>query len=70
MQENILGRKGINDTVRAEALAAVAAARQVDRVALLLTTIDSPAEIDVKSVGRLLLAQPAAREGWRGSGRR
>jgi azurin/glucose/arabinose dehydrogenase len=60
VQENILGRKGINDTVRAEALAAVAAARQVDRVALLLTTIDSPAEIDVKSVGRLLLAQPAA----------
>ena len=60
VQENILGRKGINDTVRAEALAAVAAARQVNRVALLLTTIDSPAEIDVKSVGRLLLAQPAA----------
>ncbi len=58
VQENILGRKGVSDLVRAEALAAIATARQISRVNLLLATIESPAEIDVKSVGRLLLAQP------------
>ncbi|MBI5692356.1 MAG: HEAT repeat domain-containing protein [Verrucomicrobia bacterium] len=58
--ENILGRAGVSDAVRAEALAALAKARNSDPVALLLTVIDSPAEIDVKGVGRLLLSQPPA----------
>ena len=58
--ENILGRSGVSDAVRAEALAALARQRNTTPVALLLATIESPAEIDVKGVGRLLLAQPAA----------
>ncbi len=57
VSENILGRAGVNDTVRAEALSALAKAKNSAPVALLLQTIDSPAEIDVKGVGRLLLAQ-------------
>ena len=44
----------------AESLAALAETRRTTRVELLLATIDSPAEVDVKAVGRLLLAQPAA----------
>jgi glucose/arabinose dehydrogenase/azurin/lysophospholipase L1-like esterase len=60
VEENILGRKGVPDAARAEALDALAKVRKTTRVELLLTTIDSPAEIDVKAVGRLLLAQPAA----------
>ncbi len=57
VQENILGRSGVSDTVRAEALAGLALARKVAPVELLLTTIDSPAEVDWRNVGRLLVAQ-------------
>ncbi len=57
--ENLLGRAGVPATVRAEALASLVSARGVAPVSLLLQTIDSPAEIDVPAVGRLLLAQPA-----------
>ncbi len=57
VSENILGRSGITDTVRLEALATLATARHAPPVELLLQSIDSPAEIDVKGVGRLLLAQ-------------
>ena len=60
VQENILGRSGVTDAVRAEALAGLAKARKVTPVELLLTTIDSPGEVDWKNVGRLLLMQPAA----------
>ena len=58
--EAILARKGVPDVARAEALAGLAAARKTAPVELLLAIIDSPAEVDVKAVGRLLLAQPAA----------
>lgn len=60
VQENILGRSGVTDGVRAEALDGLAKARKVTAVELLLTTIDSPGEVDWKNVGRLLLMQPAA----------
>ncbi|WP_414664033.1 PVC-type heme-binding CxxCH protein [Horticoccus sp. 23ND18S-11] len=60
VSENILGRRGVNDAVRAEALAALVKQRNAPAVSLLLATIDSPAEIDVRGVGRLLLAQPPA----------
>ncbi|MDO8539171.1 MAG: GDSL-type esterase/lipase family protein [Opitutaceae bacterium] len=61
VSENILGRAGVSDAVRAEALESLARQRGVQPVALLLQTIDSPAEIDVRGVGRLLLSQsPAA----------
>jgi hypothetical protein len=58
--ENILGRSGISDAVRAEALATLAKHRNVSPVSLLIETIDSPAEIDTRGVGRLLLAQKPA----------
>ncbi len=58
--ENILGRAGVSDAVRAEALATLAKQRNTTPVALLVATIESPSEIDVKGVGRLLLAQPPA----------
>ncbi len=58
--ENLLGRTGVTDVVRAEALAALAKVRNTAPVALLVKTIDSPAEIDVRAVGRLLLAQSPA----------
>jgi len=57
VSENILGRSGIPDSVRAEALAALAQHRKAPPVSLLLATLESPAEIDVRGVGRLLLAQ-------------
>jgi azurin/glucose/arabinose dehydrogenase/lysophospholipase L1-like esterase len=60
VEENILGRKGVPDSARAEALAGLAKAHKTTPVELLLATIDSPGEIDVKAVGRLLLAQSAA----------
>jgi len=60
VHEAILGRKGVPDAARAESLAALAQARRTTPVELLLATIDSPAEVDVKAVGRLLLAQPTA----------
>ena len=59
VHEAILSRKGVADAARAESLVALAEARHITRVELLLATIDSPAEVDVKAVGRLLLAQPA-----------
>jgi glucose/arabinose dehydrogenase/lysophospholipase L1-like esterase len=55
--ENILGRSGISDAVRAEALASLATARKAAPVSLLLNALNTPAEIDVRGVGRLLLAQ-------------
>ncbi|MBI5766508.1 MAG: HEAT repeat domain-containing protein [Verrucomicrobia bacterium] len=58
--ENLLGRTGVPDAIRAEALAALAKFRHAAPVAVLLETIDSPAEIDVRNVGRLLVQQPAA----------
>ncbi|PAW63197.1 MAG: hypothetical protein B9S34_14780 [Opitutia bacterium Tous-C1TDCM] len=58
--ENILGRRGVNDAVRAEALAKLAEHRQASPVSLLLGVLEAPAEIDVRGVGRLLLAQNAA----------
>ncbi|MSU23330.1 MAG: dehydrogenase [Opitutus sp.] len=58
--ENLLGRTGVTDAVRAEALATLAKLRHLTVVALLLETIDSPAEIDVRNVGRLLLQQSPA----------
>ncbi|MSU48355.1 MAG: dehydrogenase, partial [Opitutus sp.] len=60
VSENLLGRSGVTDAVRAEALAALAKVRGVPPVSLLLATIDSPGEIDVRGVGRLLLGQPPA----------
>ncbi|MBC7365829.1 MAG: HEAT repeat domain-containing protein [Undibacterium sp.] len=60
VHEAILARKGVPDATRAEALAGLSQARKASPVELLLTTIDSPAEVDVKAVGRLLLAQPPA----------
>jgi hypothetical protein len=58
--ENLLGRAGVTDTVRADALATLAGLRKATPVSLLITTIDSPAEVDVRAVGRLLLAQSPA----------
>ncbi len=58
--ENILGRAGVSDTARADALAGLAKARSATKVNLLLDVLNSPAEIDAKSVGRLLVNQPAA----------
>jgi azurin/glucose/arabinose dehydrogenase/lysophospholipase L1-like esterase len=58
--ENILGRAGVSDTARTDALAGLAKARSATKVNLLLDVLNSPAEIDAKSVGRLLLNQPAA----------
>jgi len=58
--ENLLGRAGISDPVRAEALARLAQHRKTAPVALLLGVLESPEEIDVGGVGRLLLAQPPA----------
>ncbi|MEO7413431.1 MAG: PVC-type heme-binding CxxCH protein, partial [Opitutaceae bacterium] len=60
VSENILARTGISDAVRAEALAALAVHRRVAPVALLIETLDSPGETDVRGVGRLLLAQSPA----------
>jgi glucose/arabinose dehydrogenase/azurin/lysophospholipase L1-like esterase len=60
VQENILSRSGVSDTARAEALAGLAQARKVAPVTLLLDILNSPAEVDTKGVGRLLVAQPAA----------
>lgn len=59
VEENIVGRSGISDAVRIEALENLAKRRNVKPVALLVATIDSPAEVDVKNVGRLLLSQSA-----------
>jgi hypothetical protein len=58
VSENILARSGIPDAIRAEALATLAKHRGLPAVSLLLETIDSPAEVDVAGVGRLLVAQP------------
>ncbi len=58
--ENLLGRSGVSDVIRAEALATLAGLRKTAPVSLLITTIDSPAEVDVRAVGRLLLAQTPA----------
>jgi glucose/arabinose dehydrogenase/lysophospholipase L1-like esterase len=58
--ENILGRQGVPDAVRVEALASLAQSRHVAPVALLVQTIQSPGEIDVTGVGKLLLAQKPA----------
>lgn len=58
--ENILGRAGVSDTVRADALAGLAKARNVTKVSLLLDVLNSPAEVDTKGVSRLLVTQPAA----------
>ncbi|MBL9185883.1 MAG: hypothetical protein JNK23_00250 [Opitutaceae bacterium] len=58
--ENLLSRSGVTDAVRAESLATLAKLRSAAPVALILATIDSPAEVDARAVGRLLLAQPAA----------
>ena len=58
--ENLLGRSGVTDAVRAEALATLAKIRHTAPVTLLVQTIDSPAEIDVRAVGRLLVAQAPA----------
>lgn len=56
--ENIVGRSGIPDAARAEALATLVAARKADPVAVILSILESPGEIDSRGVGRLLLAQP------------
>ncbi len=58
--ENLLGRSGVNEAARSEALAALAKARGAAPVALLLQVLESPGEIDAKGVGRLLVNQPAA----------
>ena len=58
--ENILARSGVSDSVRADALAGLAKARNVTKVSLLLAVLNSPAEVDTKAVGRLLVAQPPA----------
>src|SRR6185295_18234783 len=46
--DNILGRSGISDAVRAESLATVAKHRNLPPVAVLVELIDSPAEIDTR----------------------
>ena len=58
--QNLLGRPGVSDAIRAEALQQLAQARNVLPVQLVLETIQSPAEIDTRGVGRLLLAQKPA----------
>ena len=58
--ENILSRSGVADTARASALTGLAEARKATKVSLLLDVLNSPAEVDTKGVGRLLVAQPAA----------
>jgi len=58
--ENLLGRSGVNEATRTEALAALAKARGAAPVALLLQVLESPGEIDAKGVGRLLVNQSAA----------
>ncbi len=60
VSENLLGRSGVSEAVRAEALASLAKHRNTPPVALLLGALESPAEIDVRGVGRLLLAQKPA----------
>ena len=60
VSENILARRGMLDSVRAEALASLAQHRKVTPVSLLLTTLNSPGEVDARGVGRLLLAQKPA----------
>src|SRR6185503_10811841 len=59
VMENILGRTGVPEATRAEVLTALAKAKNVPPVALLLANLESPAEIDVRGVGRLLLTQPS-----------
>ncbi|MBL9207078.1 MAG: HEAT repeat domain-containing protein [Opitutaceae bacterium] len=56
--ENLLGRAGVTDAVRADALATLARLQTRAPVQILLATLDTPAEIDSAAVGRLLLAQP------------
>jgi len=56
--ENLVGRAGVSDLVRAEALAELGKLKKAAPVALLLAILESPAETDVPGVGRLLLAQP------------
>jgi azurin/glucose/arabinose dehydrogenase len=58
--DNILGRAGVPDATRAEALATLVKERETPAVTLLLNTLDVPAELDVRGVGRLLLTQPPA----------
>ena len=58
--ENILGRSGVTDAVRAEALAKLAELKQESPVAILLRVIDSPGEVDARNLGRLLLQQSPA----------
>jgi len=58
--EAVVGRAGVREPARAEALADLARLRAQPPVALLLGLLDSPAEIDTAGVGRLLLAQPPA----------
>ena len=60
VSENILGRPAISEAARAEALAALAKHRNASPVSLLLAALESPAEIDWRGVGRLLLAQKPA----------
>jgi azurin len=60
VSENILARRGIVDSVRAEALASLAQHRNATPVSLLLATLNSPGEVDARGVGRLLLAQKPA----------
>ena len=57
VSENILGRSGVSEAVRAEALATLAKLRDTPPVVLLLSALESSGEIDVKGLGRLLLAQ-------------
>ncbi len=58
--ENLLGREGVPEAERADALAALAKSRRVAPAALLVQTLESPSEIDYGGVGKLLLAQPRA----------
>jgi azurin/glucose/arabinose dehydrogenase len=57
VSENILSRRGISDAARAEALATLAKQRNTPPVKLILAVLESPAETDVRGLGRLLLAQ-------------
>lgn len=58
--EALLGRARVRDSVRVESLGLLAKARKTTPVALLIETIQSPAEVDVGGVGKLLLAQKPA----------
>ncbi len=60
VMENILSRTGVTDKARAEALDGLAKARNVAPVTLLVDVLNSPAEVDTRNVGKLLLAQPPA----------